>query len=122
MSKLEVSMKSFHSGLKDVCRKNVRAIEDTKRTHPSESTKQGAYVLTEIEAEIMGPAGVYVCCINNLALNLIFYKMLDCENKRVSDSLSALGTFFLLLNCHVQLSCDSFCFLSLYFVFVTFGC
>lgn len=43
-------------------------MKDTRRTRPSESTKQGTYELTEIEVASLGPTWVY---IRSFAFNII---------------------------------------------------
>lgn len=78
-SKLEVSIMSLlgehpwplgGGGVKIL---GAKGMEDTRRTQPTESTKQGAYGLTETEAACTGPAGV---CIRSLlyvvAVSLVF--------------------------------------------------
>ena len=90
-SKWEVSIKSLHSELRESCRRGGRKIVRARgdgghqEKKPSESTKQGAYKLTETEAASTEPTWVYTSS-SAYVLAWYLYEIPDRENNWVSDS------------------------------------
>lgn len=88
--------------------------EDTRRTRPSRSTEQSSCELTETEAAHTRPA--WVCTRSSvyvLWFQFSVYGTPECVHSR---SLMLVPALFLRLACLVQLRCDGFCFILLYFI------
>jgi hypothetical protein len=76
-------------------------MEDTRRAEPSESPQQGTFELTETEAASTGSVGTALGPLCIYKLN-IFMGFLTVRTSGSLTLVSALGTLFFLLCCHVQ--------------------
>lgn len=72
-------------------------MEDTSRTKPVVSTKQGSYGLTEIDEGSTGPTCTKSSAIPNLNY---FYGTPDCVDKSVSDTCTCPWVVFPSIGLH----------------------
>ena len=85
-------------------------LEDTRKICHTESTKQDTYGLTETEASSTGLIRFYTrSSAHVVAVSLVFCGNLNCGSGGVYESLPALGTLFLLMDCLVQPGYEGFC-------------